>query len=1334
MDSTSGLGGASGGASGGGGDGAAERPDPEPREPRVTVLEHTGSASTAVRGARQAAVGSGGGAPPDLLTLFCAPRAGAARAPSPPPPPERAHAHLLTFPAEDGVALPRHALRIRLKLDGGQLPDASPVIFILDLSGSMGEHAGKMLEACQEICADAAGTEGLVHIILFGFTAQHFDAGAPDAIEAMRPYFRDMMGGTVYQRALAAAASVLTAIDVPAHLIFMTDGDSYDETWTHYFDAHVRNRVSCDVWYLPSRWGGGDPYDKLRHMSAEPLDMSKMEDGLSAGDALVKCTKSVCSNVAVKFLVRFRTDADEKGRDVPCGVAPGADEVVLECLLPLGQAPTTVRLQGVHLVGEHAAAGGASLFAPCEVPVLASGDAPSLAPLIIAGAAAADGIAQLAEVMRPPPRGDAAHDSRMGDIHADLVRVARLMREGDPSMLANAQRLLDSALAAAVRGTGRAKRTAARACEKAARALRDATGEKAAAAVRLIHELMDALRTARRASGACAYGECPVTLANHNKDAEPGAVPMLFAGAAGASNLPGETTQAQQLALVNPEQGCLTPAYVMTDQTLSTLQDYDTTAIQGTTNIAFPLMAWGDGALEGFIRGNIVPSLALLGQPALPLGNMAHLLLLTSLARLPNFDKSAHWGLLSWCHAALKHTRVEPAPTLRIAQLDGRLVMFQNGRTAGQLPSTGVAELLGADREVISSVAFTRGGVLVGEHRTVQLDKMPREAGAAVTVRVLASEDNATLQAALKERGEIDPHGRARIYDIVMQYLWGGALHGALAAPGAPPLPGMPCQIWESILASVVVTLLARRLDDGASADDVRPDYEALCGYIKCHAARRALKGAAQTFQTTLLALLAADPALRDCDPEPATEAQLDALYAALPRGDARALLNDLVDPAAQRQRAGVTLSPDTQQQVGDALAREMQPRGASDPYHTEHCPSARKVDALLRQFAAMLELPLDDLADIGQHLSTAPEGVCEQMAAAAAAADGGGRGWIRTAFQLLGVSDASAPLPRAVVARVPLPSGAAAAAKVRSAELCSAMRTRAITTNDATCLGAAVSLTREQHAEWPPSKMLAMLHRVIAAAGDDAAARDDLLRALWPALPSDEALDAAFLNTGAVSAEEVERKSGKPPAVQPTPGSRGFQRRVKGALGAYHDALEQREGRVLGLSTGAPRQFLAVTPFTLLCALHNGCSLEHARTIFFLLKNGGGRLMAVLSNEGNWAVLTMGGHVPRYWYTDFRALRKEDLDEEDCYEQLAHHNTTTVQKHDSAFYVANRPTPEAPLPPYLGARADGIGEYRDEQTPREVGIADLSDALALTLRGAALPDDLAALRAHWES
>jgi hypothetical protein len=41
-----------------GGDAAAERPEPEPRN---TVPEHTGSASTAVRGARQAAVGSGGG-------------------------------------------------------------------------------------------------------------------------------------------------------------------------------------------------------------------------------------------------------------------------------------------------------------------------------------------------------------------------------------------------------------------------------------------------------------------------------------------------------------------------------------------------------------------------------------------------------------------------------------------------------------------------------------------------------------------------------------------------------------------------------------------------------------------------------------------------------------------------------------------------------------------------------------------------------------------------------------------------------------------------------------------------------------------------------------------------------------------------------------------------------------------------------------------------------------------------------------------------------------------------------------------------------------------------
>ena len=287
----------------------------------------------------------------------------------------------------------------------------------------------------------------------------------------------------------------------------------------------------------------------------------------------------------------------------------------------------------------------------------------------------------------------------------------------------------------------------------------------------------------------------------------------------------------------------------------------------------------------------------------------------------------------------------------------------------------------------------------------------------------------------------------------------------------------------------------------------------------------------------------------------------------------------------------------------------------------------------------------------------------------------------------------------------------------------------------DAARLAAAVSLTREQHAEWSPSQMLAMLHRVLASAGDDAAARGDLLRALWPALPSDEALDTAFLDTGAVSAEEVERKRGKPAAVPPTPGSRGFQRCVKGALRTYHDALAQREGgRVLGLSTGAARQFLAVTPFTLLCALHHGCSMEHARTIAFLLKNGGGRLMAVLSNEGNWAVLTMGGHVPRYWYTDFRALRKKDLDEADCYEQLAHHNTTTAQKHDSAFYVANQPTPEAPLPPYLGAQADGIGEYRDEQDPREMGLADLSDALARTLRGAPLPDDLAALRTHWES
>ena len=91
-------------------------------------------------------------------------------------------------------------------------------------------------------------------------------------------------------------------------------------------------------------------------------------------------------------------------------------------------------------------------------------------------------------------------------------------------------------------------------------------------------------------------------------------------------------------------------------------------------------------------------------------------------------------------------------------------------------------------------------------------------------------------------------------------------------------------------------------------------------------------------------------------------------------------------------------------------------------------------------------------------------------------------------------------------------------------------------------------------------------------------------------------------------------------------------------------------------------------------------------------------------------------------------------LKEHDAHEQLGHHDTAHGENDDSKFYVANKPTPDAPLPLYPGVLADGsgIGGCRDDEFP-DTGFADLSDALARALRGAPPLEDEAALRAHWQ-
>ncbi|GMI26464.1 hypothetical protein TeGR_g10337 [Tetraparma gracilis] len=1190
--------------------------------------------------------------------------------------------------------------------------DRSPLIFVVDLSGSMGEHSTKLFEACAHICADAVGTEGLVHIVLFGGFAKRFDAGAPDAVEQMKTHFDRMMGGTIYQSALEQVVAILDvdkasrAGATKPHLLFMTDGadNSYGDSWRQYFDLLVRDRVTTTAWYLRTAWGNPEEaFQKLHGMCTSPLDLAKMAaadnvasaaaDAAAAAAAAVRHTRTVPTppktagdvlielaavvggaHLGAKYLVELQFG--EKTRTVPGVLAPDGDTLIVELLMPLGEEPP-VRLQvlDVRRVGEEtaaaavaAAAADAPTFEPCEAAVAVSHEAPSVPALIVAAIAEPDGLTQLEEATRCLRRMlGAADDSRRDGTMAALESVARRMRTGDPNLTDRVSRLLKAAEAMIVRAgtTGRATRRATKALQAVERALKSAQGEEGAAIARRIADETDRLRAARLETPAYAYGEDAVSLENL-EEIESGNLPLVALTTPATANRGSRGSggaAALEVGLVNPEQTRVQPFALTTSEALAMLQDYRLPIIHAQEHVAIPLFALRDPALARFMRAHIIASLALLGQPGLPLGRMEDQFFHTSLVR-PNFDKSEHWTLLPYGVAFLDHVRVEIAPSVHVEVADGRLLTLRNGGAAGQLPSRGTVRLAGG----LEKIPFTNGGTLgSGGRPTLTLARCPTHDVAGTRVQILPSEQTATLLDALGEIADADH--RVPIMAIVQEYLAGGSLHGVLAAAGAPPLPGLPCQIWESIWSSVFLALLMRRLD-GASAAAVRDDYEALRGYIKLHAARRALKGAVPALKTELLAIVAADPALGVLAAAPIADAALDALYAALgDAGDAAALLKSHVDPGEQRLRAGAVLAPATLQELSDALVRTMQPRAGTvvDPHRIELCPPAEKVAELHDQGAHVLALEEEVLRDISNHLCTAPKNVCDAMARAGAV--NGAGCWRREALALTGLApngwDGSGPIPPAVLRQVPLPAGAAAAAAAQSAEVLRVLRRRAIAAGDPAHLAAAVRLTRELHPTWSLSQMLAMLRNVRAAAGGSSA----LLHALWPTLPWDEALNAVFLEEEIVSVEEVESKRGKPGTVPPTPGSRAFQR-LGGAPG-------------LGLGT---RTFQALTPLSLLCALHHGCEVDYLRKIAYLLTHGGGRLMAVVSRDGHWAVLTLGGHVPRW-----------------C----------------STFYVANRPEPEAPLPLYPGVLADGsgLGGYTDNTAGDDGGFADLIELDGATAR-----------------
>ena len=121
---------------------------------------------------------------------------GATEAPPPPPPPPPATVTALPLPQEAGVRTEQFVLRAtiswqRLRADAasgddGRDVDNSPIVFAVDLSGSMTEHSSDLLRATEQICKDAEGVTGRIYLVLFGSNARLFDAGTPGIIEQLR--------------------------------------------------------------------------------------------------------------------------------------------------------------------------------------------------------------------------------------------------------------------------------------------------------------------------------------------------------------------------------------------------------------------------------------------------------------------------------------------------------------------------------------------------------------------------------------------------------------------------------------------------------------------------------------------------------------------------------------------------------------------------------------------------------------------------------------------------------------------------------------------------------------------------------------------------------------------------------------------------------------------------------------------------------------------------------------------------------------------------------------------------------------------------------------------